>query len=475
MRALLLLDSTLGMTLAREYLRVSQDRSGRQRSNAEQRADNRTAWPDFEWREHYADAAGASRYSGRHRDDFGQLVIDLRAAAFGADVLVLWEASRGSRKVGEWVELLDLCEATGVRIAVTEHHRIYDASNARDRRSLLEDAVDSEYESAKTSGRVRRSAAAGASARRPHGKVLFGYQRTYDPRTGALVGQEPHPTQAPIVRGVFRSYLGGLSIRSLARALNNGGVRTNRGNSWTLLMIRRMLTNRAYLGHRMHKGEDFGQGWEPLVDEATFEAVAKRLAASSWRKVRTTSALCSGLVVCGVCRARMEIHHSGRGGAVHYGCQTGYHAYRRADDLDRWITAAVIDRLCLPDIGDRLRGTEDPRLTEARARLEKLRTDLNDAMERWKAGELSVQGYAEMEAHLLPQISDIERELRRAALPIAIDVPATDAVPAWWDGLSLEVRRELTAALIAAVVVEPVGRGVRSIDWRATTRVEWRR
>ncbi len=462
------------MTLAREYLRVSRDRSGRQRSNAEQRDDNRAAWSDFTWGEHYSDAASASRYSGRHRDDFGQLIIDLRAAAFGADVLVLWEASRGSRKVGEWVELLDLCEATGVRIAVTEHHRIYDPANPRDRRSLLEDAVDSEYESAKTAGRVRRSAKAGAAARRPHGKVLFGYRRVYDPRTGALIGQEPHPEQAPIVRRVFTCYLGGQSLGSLAETLTSEGVRTNRGNGWTLLMIRCMLTNRAYLGHRMHKGTDYGQGWQPLVDETTFEAVAKRREATSWRKVRKTSALCSGIARCGVCRSRLEIKHSGRGD-VHYGCQQGYHVYRRAADVDRWVTAAVVARLCLPDVGDQLRGREDPRVNEIRARADGLRIELDDAMARWKAGGLSVQAYAEMEAHLLPRISEAERELRRAVLPIAIDVPASESVPKWWDGLSTEVRREMVAALIAAVVIQPVGKGRRQIAWDETTKIEWRR
>ncbi|MGH9250161.1 MAG: recombinase family protein [Acidimicrobiales bacterium] len=462
------------MTLAREYLRVSRDLSGRQRSNDEQATDNRAAWPDVTWGDHYSDASSASRYSKRARDDFGQLIIDLRAAAFGADVLVLWESSRGSRKVGEWVELLDLCEAGGVRIAVTEHHRIYDPANPRDRRTLLEDAVDSEYESAKTSGRVRRSARAGAVARRPHGKVLFGYRRVYDPRSGALVGQEPHPEQAPTVRGVFRSYLGGLSARSLARALNNQATVTNRGNGWTLLMIHRMLTNRAYLGRRMHKGEDFGQGWEPLVDEATFEAVQLRREATAWRKVRRTSALCSGVARCGTCSARLEIKHSGRGN-VHYGCQAGYHTYRRADDLDRWVTAAVLGRLTLPDVGDRLRGREDPRLGEARDRLENLRSSLDDAMLRWKAGGLSVQGYADMEAHLLPQIAEAEAAMRRAVLPIAIDVPAAEAVPAWWDGLAHEVRREVVASLIVGITVEPVGRGSRSIDWRRSTTIEWRR
>ncbi|MBQ3358480.1 MAG: hypothetical protein IJG47_06210 [Microbacterium sp.] len=54
----------------------------------------------------------------------------------------------------------------GVRIWVTTHNRLYDPTNARDRRSLLEDAVDAEYESDKTSERRKRSAKAAAEAGR---------------------------------------------------------------------------------------------------------------------------------------------------------------------------------------------------------------------------------------------------------------------------------------------------------------------
>jgi DNA invertase Pin-like site-specific DNA recombinase len=75
------------------------------------------------------------------------MLADLDRGRFAADVLVLWEPSRGSRRVSEWVTLIEACERSGVAIFVTTHGRIYRPGNVRDRRSLLEDAVDSEYES----------------------------------------------------------------------------------------------------------------------------------------------------------------------------------------------------------------------------------------------------------------------------------------------------------------------------------------
>ena len=95
--------------------------------------------------EAYSDVSvSASRYSRKTRGDFARLLADLDHDRFRADLLVLWESSRGSRRVGEWATLVDLLEDRGVHVYVTTHARFYDPANARDRRSLMEDAVDAE-------------------------------------------------------------------------------------------------------------------------------------------------------------------------------------------------------------------------------------------------------------------------------------------------------------------------------------------
>ena len=144
--------------LIREYLRVSKDRSSRGKSPDQQHDENVAALMNRGWDIHpepYRDNdRSASRYSKQAREGFAKLMSDLEEDAFGAGALGLWESSRGSRRTGEWVDLIELCEERGIRIWVTTHGRLYDPANARDRRTLLEDAVDSEYESAKTSKRL---------------------------------------------------------------------------------------------------------------------------------------------------------------------------------------------------------------------------------------------------------------------------------------------------------------------------------
>jgi site-specific DNA recombinase len=116
---------------AREYLRVSLDRSGRARSLEEQHADHvrvagEQGWVEDSYRD---ESVSASRYSRRVRDGCDALITDLEGDRFGARVLMMWESSRGSRRVGEWVRLLELCEQRSVSIFVTTHGRCYEPGN----------------------------------------------------------------------------------------------------------------------------------------------------------------------------------------------------------------------------------------------------------------------------------------------------------------------------------------------------------
>jgi site-specific DNA recombinase len=63
----------------------------------------------------------ASRYGRKLRKDFADLLADLERGRFDAHVLMMWESSRGTRKVGEMVTLIELCEARDKFIWVDNH------------------------------------------------------------------------------------------------------------------------------------------------------------------------------------------------------------------------------------------------------------------------------------------------------------------------------------------------------------------
>ena len=240
----------------REYLRVSQDRSGRARSVEEQHDDNVRACGAHGFTingEAYSDVSlSASRYATKVRGDFARLLADLEAGRFGADVLVLWESSRGSRRVGEWATLVDDLEDSGVLVHVTTHGRTYDCANARDRRTLLEDAVDAAFQSDKASAAILRAAAATAARGEPHGRTPYGYARTYDPKTRKLIAQEPEPAEAAVVRELFARLRKGHSLRAIAGDFAARGVTTRTGKPFTAQHLRDVALRPIYGGYRIH-------------------------------------------------------------------------------------------------------------------------------------------------------------------------------------------------------------------------------
>src|SRR5829696_6936708 len=415
-------------TTGREYLRVSMDRSGRQRSIEEQHNENQQAADDrgVILGEPYEDKSiSASRYSRKAREGFPRLLADLEHGRFGADELWLWESSRGSRKVGEWVTLIELCEQQRVKIHVTTHNRTYDPSNGRDRRSLLEDAVDSEYESGKISQRLRRAAAANAGAGKPHGRAPYGYRRRYDERTKKLIAQEPDPIEAPVVRELFERVKSGHSLRSIALDWEARGVRTRTDKIFTPQHLRVLATTAAYGGLRVHDTNDHGGShspqpgspgvqvvkgtWEPLVSEATYRAVQRILTDPKRTTTRPGRAkhLLSNIAVCDKCGTTITV--SFRAHRPYYQCRKGCIRIQQ-EDIEHFAEEVILHYLARPDVHQALKRaeTDSDALQAVRDELAGARARLAELADAAAAGTISIATVARAEPQILTTIGALE-------------------------------------------------------------------
>ncbi|WP_240135089.1 recombinase family protein [Streptomyces sp. MUM 178J] len=293
------------MLRGREYLRVSQDKSGRQRSVTEQHDDNERTTVHHQITisgEPYVDNdRSASRYASKARDGFARLVSDLESGAFGADVLVLWENSRYSRRALEWLQLMDVCERRGKKIFITADNRLYDLSHWKDRRNLREDASDSETESDKISMRNRRTAAAMAEQGRPNGVPPHGYKALYDEKTGKLINWVENPDESAVPKELFKRLREGHALKRIARDFTELGYVNRSGRPFSPEHLRSMALRPAYGGYRVHAPKSRGRTvkaqqeestlskatWAALVDEETFWAVRRMLLAPERRTTRT--------------------------------------------------------------------------------------------------------------------------------------------------------------------------------------------
>jgi hypothetical protein len=387
------------------------------------------------------------------------LVADIEGDRFGAEVLLVWEASRGSRRVGEWCTLLDLCEDKGIGIAVTTHGRIYDPRNGRDRRTLLEDATDSEYESYKISTRVRRNVKASARDGRAHGGRVYGYRRgrDFDTLRTTLVVDEH---QAAIVRESARRLLEGWTLSGIARDLNERGERAAGGGRWGAASVRSMVTNNTVSGRRVHDGQVVAGEWDAIMDEDTWLAVRARLAAgqsvtgdrrrSGGGRVRHTYLL-SGLLACVDCGRAMTGQlrsPGGRPATRRYVCATGSARDRRgcgqsidAAAVEDYVTGVLVDRLdhLAARFGDDEHATRRDELSAALAEIEARRANFGAAL---ADGEMDMTTYKAARERLARREHELQTDLAALPLPNAAPVDV-DAIRASWDALTIEERQEL--------------------------------
>lgn len=130
-----------------------------------------------------------------------------------------------------------------------------------------------------------------------------------------------------LARGMFRDYLAGHSLRAVAADLNRRGIATRRGATWDGSDVKKILTNRAYLGEyrwgdrrtgKYHHADDLvviPDNHPAMIDPTTFDAVQRRLVE---RRTATTphqdggGFVFTGICQCGKCEGPM-CGHTDRG------------------------------------------------------------------------------------------------------------------------------------------------------------------
>jgi DNA invertase Pin-like site-specific DNA recombinase len=455
------------------YTRVSKDPKQRGRSVAEQESECRALCDREGWRvlDVLSDnGRSASRYATRGRPAWDE--VKHRIASGGVGVLVVWEASRTTRDLGEFVAMRDLLSAHGVLLSYDGE--TYDLTKTRDIKRASQDAVGAESESNQTRDRILRTVRAQAEQGRPHGRRLYGYRRVYDDATGALVGQVPEPDEAKVVGEVARRYLAGESTYAIAEDLNRRVVSLPTGAEWSETRIKRILLNPAYAGLRVHRGEVVGDAaWPAILDRSTHDALKARYEDPTRAKYRgghDIRHLLSGIVRCGRCGAAMYV--GGDRGRPVYVCRDGKgHLTRSQEHLDAFVTVVVLERLATIDLDD-LAADDDS--DGARSEALELRARLADAVEQFTEGKLSAATLAKIEATLNPKIASAERAARSNVVPPIVSDLAGIGVDARWDAITIEQRREVVRALLDVTVLPSTRpRGSRGLDPDAL-RIEWR-
>ncbi|EOM77759.1 recombinase family protein [Rhodococcus rhodnii] len=440
------------------YCRVSSDAEGRSRSVGEQEAEcravcERNGWPVAEV---LADNdVGVSRYSRvKDRPAYDRLKQILRPG----DVLVLWEASRASRRLDGYVELRDLCASRGVLWNIGG--QTYDPAKSNDRVMTGIRAILSEDEAEQTRQRVQRAHRHNAEAGRAHG-TAFGYRVArdpdtgragiLDPATGNLVTRQLHPEQAPIVREMATRVLAGESVWAIAKDLNERGVPTARGAAkWHSNVISMMLKKPTYAGLRAHHGalSPAEAQWEPIITVEQHRALVAILSDPTRRTQRGTQPrhLLSGIATCGVCGGRMTRFLSM--GRNSYRCHDNGCVSRIAEPVERMVEEVLLRRL---ELIDGIAELEPPDVSTALSEVQELRDRLAGFADDAAEGKVSRESFYRIEARLREQIGAAERRARRT-LPKIVEELVGPNARANWKVMGIDGRRAVARALLTVEI-----------------------
>lgn len=466
-------------TRACQYLRLSDARGGN--SISEQDAENTEAAnaQGFTLGAAYVDPdRSASTYTTKKRDDFDRLITDLETGEFDAQVLMLWEGSRGSRRVSEWSKLVDLCEDVQVKIWVTTANRLFDMSRWADKKALLSDAIDSEGESHKLSLRTRRTAASEAKAGRPHGRCPYGYLPRYNAK-GKLDTWVEDPIRSIVIHELFQLLEAGHSLKGVEVKFAKRGYTNESGKPFSRMHLRDLAMRIAYIGKRQHKGVTYDGVWEGLVSEERFYTVQRILTDPSRLTTRGGRAVheLTGALRCGVCDGGIMVFT-----VTTYKCRNG-HVTVQKEGVDKLVVDAMLAYLSRPDVYKMLtaKSADNPEVNKVRSELVQARTNLeeNERAARTAKTSTEIRLLAQAIDNLSAEITGLEERERQLTLPpaLAAILGAGDNVrEAWWRAPISACREIANTVLTPELLGQPLimPNPVPGVGAPAEQRIAWR-
>ena len=426
----------------------------------------------------YSDGSSGSRFATKKRDDWAQVVKAIRSGLL--DVLLLWESSRGSRDLYDWIGFLNACRDNGVLLYIIGDDEMVDVRKARDYKRMAESGVDAAYESDRTSERTLRGVRATTTrpdGATPHGNTPYGYtRRLRNPdvvnRPVGLPWEEfyvqvPDPYAARIVREIFVRIARNDPINNVANDLNARGIPGPEGGKWHRNTIRRMVRSVTYLGRRMHQGVEYPACWPALVHPATFRAANKVLDEPDRRKSKPgQKRWLLTYLATGPCGGPMHGQpNANNGRRPTYHCQTDGCVGIGVAELDEYVARLVCARLSQPDARHHFLPNDDA-AAEAKAEAARLRDKLDEARESYLNDGISAATLAALEQKLLPMIEEAEQRVAEAGASAAIvELVTADDVRKVWDDLPLAGRREVITKVLGRITV---GRPVAKITRYST-------
>jgi site-specific DNA recombinase len=455
------------------YCRISKDKTGLRAGVERQLADGHALADGLGWPvvRVYTDN-DISAYSGKRRPDYQALCDDVKNGVVNA--VIAWHPDRLHRRSAELESWLDLV-GDNVQHATCQAG-LWDLSTPSGRMTARILGAVGQHESEHKSERVRAAKAVDARNGKFNGGIrCYGYESD---------GMTVREAEAAEVRRIADNIVKGVSLRSMARELNERAIPTTTGNRpWSQGHLRSVMLSPRLAGFRAHRERDkngnvvtklYRGRWPAILDETTYAAMLavledpKRAVGPRMGRVPTT--LGTGLYRCGICGQPTMRRAKGSQGRAIYRCggtaDGGKHVSRNADVLDQFITDAVIARLSQPGfiqaMADRVNAHGDANQAALITERDDIRAALDELAQAGESGAVTAAlalTLARQTRELTERADEISHLLAQAGQrsPVAALIGADD-IAAAWHALTLPLQRAILDAVVT-VTVNPGKRG----------------
>jgi DNA invertase Pin-like site-specific DNA recombinase len=444
------------------YIRMSTDKQ--EDSPARQRQDilalaERLGYQIDRWYEDH----GLTGTESRKRQDFQKLLQDARDGKLSGKAVLLSEQSRMSREdifdvMAHWKLLRD----AGTPI-VTCQRGTLSFDNLGGLLTAIVDQYGAREESIKLADRVVSGKRLALSKGQRQGGGLFGFDREIRDEAGQVVRRVPcgakflkpanwssrlvvsaEERAVDAVRLMFNGVADGLSYASVAKDLNRRGYRMPTGGRFHCRTIRRVVTNRAYVGDLVagvYKGAKFRSlrdegghvaenAHEPLVSRDLFNRV-QRVVQQRHRVPRATTPgryLLTGLVFAD---NGWRLTGATNKGKRYYAMHPRYaDEHPEASDLPMF-RADIIEQGVLAKLREYLADERNQRTIRAEITRRTRKTEANVASTERRLDEVRAK---------------IDRGTENLALASPADVPGISRLLAGWREDEAKLKESLNAA-----------------------------
>jgi DNA invertase Pin-like site-specific DNA recombinase/predicted transcriptional regulator len=242
-----------------------------------------------------------------NRDEWRRMLADCEAGKI--DILLTKSISRFARNTLDLLETVRRLKELGVEVRFEKENINSMSGDGELMMSIL--ASFAQEESFSTSENIKWRMRTDFQKGKQHPTYLYGYR--WDGENFVI-----EPTEAEVVREVFRMYLDGMSSRAIARELTAKGIKTFFGGNFCEHTLLKMLENEKYIGtvimqktfveDHISKKKVRNNGELPryviddahpaIIDKETFEAVQARL---NERKVKVERTVFTSKIICEKC------------------------------------------------------------------------------------------------------------------------------------------------------------------------------